>query len=282
MGVVVAGPRPQRGRHPRRALPRPHARHQGTRRAARALAPELIEKVHRDYLEAGADLIITATFNGSAISLADYGLEQVAPELNLEAARLARRVADEWSARTPREAALRGRRPRAAAQDALALAGRERSRVPRRDLRPGARRYATQVRGLLEGGVDALIIETIFDTLNAKAAIVAIEEVFAARGARVPVHGVGHVRRQERPQPLGPDGRRVLELDPPREADQCRRELRARRDASRARISKSSRASRTPTSRVTRTRACPTRSAATTRRRRRWRRSCASSRSRAS
>ncbi len=149
--------------------------------------PELIEQVHRDYLGAGADLIITATFNGSSISLADYGLEEVAAELNLEAARLARRVADEWSAKTPRK-------PRFVVGD-LGPLPKTLSLSP--DVNDPAFRavtfdqvrdaYATQVRGLLDGGVDALIIETIFDTLNAKAAIVAIEDVFAARGKRVPV-----------------------------------------------------------------------------------------------
>ncbi|MFI5314960.1 MAG: methionine synthase [Myxococcota bacterium] len=149
--------------------------------------PELIEGVHRDYLEAGADLIITATFNGSAISLADYGLEEVAAELNLEAARIARRVADEWSAKTPGK-------PRFAVGD-LGPLPKTLSLSP--DVNDPAFRavtfdqvrdaYATQVRSLLAGGVDALIVETIFDTLNAKAAIVAIEETFAARGERVPV-----------------------------------------------------------------------------------------------
>ena len=149
--------------------------------------PELIESVHRDYLEAGADLITTATFNGSSISLADYGLEPIAAELNLEAARLARRLADEWTARDPAK-------PRFVVGD-LGPLPKTLSLSP--DVNDPAFRsvtfdqvrdaYAVQVRGLLEGGSDLLIIETIFDTLNAKAAIVAIEDVFAERGARVPV-----------------------------------------------------------------------------------------------
>ena len=149
--------------------------------------PEIIERVHRDYLEAGADLIITATFNGSAISLADYGLEPIALELNVEAARIARRLADEWSARTPHK-------PRFVLGD-LGPLPKTLSLSPDVD-DPAFRAvtfdqvrdaYATQVQGLLDGGVDALIVETIFDTLNAKAAIVAIEETFAQRGERVPV-----------------------------------------------------------------------------------------------
>ncbi len=149
--------------------------------------PELIASVHRDYLEAGADLITTATFNGSSISLADYGLEPIAAELNLEAARLARRLADEWTARDPAK-------PRFVVGD-LGPLPKTLSLSP--DVNDPAFRsvtfdqvrdaYAVQVRGLLEGGSDLLIIETIFDTLNAKAAIVAIEDVFAERGARVPV-----------------------------------------------------------------------------------------------
>jgi 5-methyltetrahydrofolate--homocysteine methyltransferase len=149
--------------------------------------PELIERVHRDYLEAGADLITTATFNGSSISLADYGLESIAPELNLEAARLARRVADEYTARDPSK-------PRFVVGD-LGPLPKTLSLSP--DVNDPAFRsvtfdqvrdaYAVQVRGLVEGGSDLLIIETIFDTLNAKAAIVAIEDVFAELGRRVPV-----------------------------------------------------------------------------------------------
>jgi len=149
--------------------------------------PDVIEGVHREYLEAGADLITTDTFNGSAISLADYGLEPIALELNVAAARLARRVADEFSARDPRK-------PRFVVGD-LGPLPKTLSLSP--DVNDPAFRsvtfdqvrdaYATQVRGLLEGDVDALMIETIFDTLNAKAAIVAIEEVFQEAGRRVPV-----------------------------------------------------------------------------------------------
>ncbi len=149
--------------------------------------PELIEKVHRDYLDVGADLIITATFNGSSISLADYGLEEVAYELNLEAARLARRLCDEYTARDPKK-------PRFAVGD-LGPLPKTLSLSP--DVNDPAFRavtfdqvrdsYGTQVKGLLDGEVDLLIIETVFDTLNAKAAIAAIEDEFAARKLRVPV-----------------------------------------------------------------------------------------------
>ncbi len=149
--------------------------------------PDVIEGVHREYLDAGADLICTATFNGSVISLADYGLEPIALELNVEAAKIARRLADEYSARDPRK-------PRFVIGD-LGPLPKTLSLGP--DVNDPAFRavtfdqvrdaYATQVRGLLEGGADALMIETIFDSLNAKAAIVAIEDVFESKRCRVPV-----------------------------------------------------------------------------------------------
>jgi len=147
--------------------------------------PDIIAGIHREYLEAGADILETNTFNANAVSLADYGMEGLAHELNLEAARLARRVADEAS--TPE-------RPRYVA-GALGPTTRTASISP--DVNdPGARNvtydqlvaaYAEATRGLLEGGSDLLFIETIFDTLNAKAAIFAVETVFEDYGRRWPV-----------------------------------------------------------------------------------------------
>jgi 5-methyltetrahydrofolate--homocysteine methyltransferase len=147
--------------------------------------PEIIAGIHREYLEAGADILETNTFNANAVSLADYGMQELAHELNLEAARLARRVADEFS--TPG-------RPRYVA-GALGPTTRTASISP--DVNdPGARNvsyddlvaaYAEATRGLLEGGADLLFIETIFDTLNAKAAIFAVESVFEDYGRRWPV-----------------------------------------------------------------------------------------------
>ncbi len=147
--------------------------------------PEIIAGIHREYLEAGADIIETNTFNATAISLADYGLEDLAYELNLEAARLARRVADEVA--TPE-------RPRYVA-GALGPTTRTASISP--DVNdPAARNvsfdqlvaaYSDSTRGLLDGGSDLLVIETIFDTLNAKAAIFAVETVFEEAGRRWPV-----------------------------------------------------------------------------------------------
>ncbi len=149
--------------------------------------PDVIAEIHDEYLAAGADIIETNTFSSTAIAQADYGLEPLAYELNLEAARLARRVADEWTARTPD-------RPRFVA-GSLGPTNKTLSLSPKVD-DPAFRSvtfdevrlaYREQVRGLLDGGADVLLVETIFDTLNAKAALVAIEEEFEARGSRVPV-----------------------------------------------------------------------------------------------
>lgn len=149
--------------------------------------PDVIEGIHRAFLEAGADIIETNTFNAQRLSQADYGLEDLSYELNVEAAKLARRVADEVEASDPT-------RPRFVA-GAVGPTNRTLSLSP--DVNdPGYRAvtydevraiYDEQVRGLLDGGVDALLVETVFDTLNAKAALHAIEDVFEARGARVPV-----------------------------------------------------------------------------------------------
>jgi 5-methyltetrahydrofolate--homocysteine methyltransferase len=149
--------------------------------------PDVIRAIHGAYLEAGADLIETNTFNGTRISQADYGMEAIVPELNREAARLAVQVAAEWSRRTPD-------RPRLVA-GAIGPTNKTLSMSPRvddaayRDVDFDAMRdaYADQVRALVEGGVHAILIETIFDTLNAKAAIVATREVLDELGAELPI-----------------------------------------------------------------------------------------------
>ncbi|MGH8482313.1 MAG: homocysteine S-methyltransferase family protein, partial [Nevskiaceae bacterium] len=149
--------------------------------------PAIVREIHRQYLEAGADLIETNTFNATSISQADYGAEALAYELNREAAKLARLEADAMSARTPD-------RPRFVA-GALGPTNRTASISP--DVNdPGKRNvtfdalaaaYAEQARGLMDGGADVLIVETIFDTLNAKAAIFALEAVFEEQGRRLPL-----------------------------------------------------------------------------------------------
>ena len=149
--------------------------------------PDVIGGIHHAYLEAGSDIVETNTFSSTAIAQSDYGLEALAHELNVEAARLAKAAADDWTRRTPD-------RPRFVA-GAIGPTNRTLSISP--DVNdPGLRAstfdamrdaYAEQARGLLDGGCDLLLVETVFDTLNAKAALVAIQDVFDARGAAVPL-----------------------------------------------------------------------------------------------
>ncbi len=149
--------------------------------------PQIIEEIHRAYLAAGADIIETNTFGSNAISLADYKLEEKAYELNVAAARIARRAADDATREGPTQ-------PRFVAGS---IGPTNRTASMSTDVNdPGSRAvtfdqlaaaYAEQVRGLMEGGVDFLLIETIFDTLNSKAALYAIEGVFERAGRRLPV-----------------------------------------------------------------------------------------------
>ncbi|HKC28920.1 MAG TPA: homocysteine S-methyltransferase family protein, partial [Jatrophihabitans sp.] len=149
--------------------------------------PAAITAIHRAYLEAGADLIETNTFSAQRISLADYGMQDLAYEMNVAAARLARAACDEMTAQRPD-------RPRFVA-GALGPTNKTASISP--DVNdPGARNvsytelveaYLEQANGLVDGGADILLIETIFDTLNAKAAIFALETLFEQRGRRWPV-----------------------------------------------------------------------------------------------
>jgi 5-methyltetrahydrofolate--homocysteine methyltransferase len=149
--------------------------------------PKIISEIHNAYLEAGADILETNTFNAQAISQADYGLENYAYEMNVAAAKRARDAADAWTNKTPDK-------PRFVA-GAIGPTNRTASISP--DVNnPGFRNvgfdelveaYATQARGLIDGGVDIILIETVFDTLNAKAAGYAVEQVFDELGVRLPV-----------------------------------------------------------------------------------------------
>ncbi|MGA9422088.1 MAG: methionine synthase [Rhodanobacteraceae bacterium] len=149
--------------------------------------PDIIRAVHRAYLEAGADLIETNTFNSTRISQADYKLEHLVPELNREGARLARECCAEMEAATPE-------RPRFAI-GVLGPTSRTASISPdvsRPELRNTsfddlAKAYREAARALIEGGADILMVETIFDTLNAKAALYAIDEVFEELDGRLPL-----------------------------------------------------------------------------------------------
>ncbi len=147
--------------------------------------PNVIASIHAAYLEAGADIIETNTFGATSIAQDDYGLSAIAREMNLEAARLARTEVDRYST---------AERPRFVA-GALGPTPRTASISP--DVNdPGARNvsfdqlrdaYREQAEGLLDGGCDLFIVETVFDTLNAKAAIFALDELMHDRGERLPV-----------------------------------------------------------------------------------------------
>lgn len=149
--------------------------------------PDVIREIHERYLEAGADIIETNTFSAQRISMADYHVEDYCREINLTAARLARAAADAYTARTPEK-------PRFVA-GSVGPTNKTCSMSP--DVNNPAYRaltfdelasaYQEQMEALLEGGVDALLIETIFDTLNAKAAIYAAEEAMRQIGRRVPL-----------------------------------------------------------------------------------------------
>jgi 5-methyltetrahydrofolate--homocysteine methyltransferase len=149
--------------------------------------PEIIESIHRAYLESGADIIETNTFNSNAISMAEYQLQDHVHELNLEGAMIARRAVEKFTQGNPASirfvAGSMGPTSRTASmsQDVSSPASRG---VSFDQLRAT---YYDQARGLVEGGVDVLLVETIFDTLNAKAALFAIEQYFEDSGVRVPV-----------------------------------------------------------------------------------------------
>ncbi|MEB8346960.1 homocysteine S-methyltransferase family protein [Flavobacteriaceae bacterium KMM 6898] len=149
--------------------------------------PEAIAEVHRKYFEAGADIVETNTFSGTTIAMADYNMEPLVYELNYESARIAKKVADEFTAKNPDK-------PRFVA-GSIGPTNKTASMSP--DVNdPGYRAisfddlriaYKQQVEALLDGGSDLLLVETIFDTLNAKAALFAIEEVKEERGIEIPI-----------------------------------------------------------------------------------------------
>ncbi|MFL6091105.1 MAG: homocysteine S-methyltransferase family protein [Aeromicrobium sp.] len=148
--------------------------------------PDVIGEIHRQYLDAGADIILTDTFNSQRISQADYGLEDLAYELNLEAAKLARAEADAAEARDGRPRFVGGsmgpmNRTASISPDVNDPAARNLT------FEQAAEAYLEQANGLVDGGADVLFIETIFDTLNAKAAIFAVRTLFEERGRRWPV-----------------------------------------------------------------------------------------------
>ncbi|MFM8564891.1 MAG: homocysteine S-methyltransferase family protein [Bacteroidota bacterium] len=147
--------------------------------------PQIVEEIHAKYFAAGADIVETNTFNAQTVSMADYGMETLVRELNLSGAQLARKAADAYSTLD---------KPRFVA-GAIGPTNRTLSLSPDVN-RPAYRAisfdelataYQEQAEALIEGGVDVLLVETIFDTLNAKAALYAIQDAFAATGKEVPI-----------------------------------------------------------------------------------------------
>lgn len=149
--------------------------------------PDIVEEIHRQYLKAGADIIETNSFNTNAISLSDYGLENNVAEIARAAAEIARKVADEFTVINPDK-------PRFVAGSVGPTS--KTASISADILNPGSREvtfsqlveaYSTQIEGLMEGGADLILIETVFDTLNAKAALFAADEVMQKRGEKFPV-----------------------------------------------------------------------------------------------
>lgn len=149
--------------------------------------PEAIAEVHRLYFEAGADIVETNTFSGTSIAMADYSMEDLVYELNFESAKIARKVADQFTKENPEK-------PRFVA-GSIGPTNKTASLSPDVN-RPEFRAitfdelriaYKQQVEALIDGGVDVLLVETIFDTLNAKAALFAIEEVKEERNIHIPI-----------------------------------------------------------------------------------------------
>ena len=149
--------------------------------------PDVIEAIHREYLEAGADIIETNTFSATTIAMADYHMEELAYELNFESAKIARKVCDEFTTKNPDK-------PRFVA-GSIGPTNKTASLSP--DVNdPGYRAitfdelriaYKQQAEALLDGGSDILLVETIFDTLNAKAALFAIDEIQEERNIQIPI-----------------------------------------------------------------------------------------------
>jgi len=149
--------------------------------------PDIIEAIHREYLDAGADIIETNTFSGTTISQADYELEDFVDDINIESAKIARKLTDEYTQNNPDK-------PRFVA-GSMGPTNKTASMSP--DVNdPGFRAvsfddlkiaYAQQAKGLIQGGVHVLLVETVFDTLNAKAAVFAIKEVCEELGVDIPI-----------------------------------------------------------------------------------------------
>ncbi len=158
--------------------------------------PDIIEEIHRLYFEAGADIAETNTFSGTTIAQADYGLQAFVNDINFQSAKIAKKVADEFTVKNPSK-------PRFVA-GSIGPTNRTASISP--DVNdPGFRgvtfdelviAYKEQTTALIDGGVDILLVETVFDTLNAKAALFAIDEVFDEKGIKLPIMVSGTITDQ--------------------------------------------------------------------------------------
>ncbi len=239
--------------------------------------PDVIREIHAAYLAAGADIIETNTFNSTAVSQADYELQHIVRELNEAGARVARLAADEFTAREPHK-------PRFVA-GVLGPTSRTASLSP--DVNdPGFRNitfdglaadYRVAIEGLIAGGADLLLIETVFDTLNAKAAIFACEQFFERARPPLAGHDLGHDHGRQRPHAVRPDRRGVLVLGGACPAAGHRPQLRPRRRPTAPPRAGTGEDRRHRGQRAPERRAARTSSAATTRTRPRWRQSSASS-----
>jgi len=231
--------------------------------------PDAVRAIHLAYFRAGADIVSTNTFSSTRIAQADYGMAEIAYELNLEGARLAHeaaRIAEDEDGRPRFVAGAVGPTNRTASISPDVLNPSFRS-VTFDELRLA---YGEQVRGLIDGGADVLLIETIFDTLNAKAAIFAVAEVLQQRGIEVPVMISGTITDRSGRLLSGqtPEAFWNSVATPPRS-----------RSGSTARSARGRCAPTSPRSRASPIRSCPfipmpgcpTRSATTTKARRPWR-----------
>lgn len=149
--------------------------------------PETIREIHEKYLQAGSDVITSNTFNANSISLADYGLAAEAYRINRVGAAIAREAADAFTARNPQKPRFVGGSMGPTSHTLSMSADVDNPGARAFTFEQLSQAYYDQARGLMDGGADLLMLETVFDALNAKAAIFAIETLFAERGMRLPV-----------------------------------------------------------------------------------------------
>ena len=187
MGTMIQAENLQEAEYRWERFAHHHADVKGNNELLSITRPDIIGRIHRLYLEAGADIIETNTFGSTRVAQGDYDLSELAAEENLSSARIAREVADEITAQTPDKprfvAGVLGPTPKTASISPDVNDPGARS-IGFDDLRAD---YAEATRALIAGGVDLIMIETIFDALNAKAAIFAVKEVFEELGQELPI-----------------------------------------------------------------------------------------------